>query len=305
MGKLLKEFEIGHAENKDKNTGVTVIISRDGAIGGVSVRGGAPATRETDLLKSENMVEKVNAVVLSGGSAYGLDAASGVMQYLKENNIGFKLSDKVVPIVVGASIYDLDYNKFQYPDAKMGYLAAENAKPSNFVSGFDIGAGAGATVGKLMGMKSAEKAGVGCATASYLNGLEMAVISVVNAFGDIYNAKGEIIRGFNVLGKHKATIDLLPIANTLMMKGITNTTISCILTNARITKTQANKLADVAHDGYAHAIRPVHTTVDGDAIFLMSSNKVKCEYLAMQALVTKLTAQSVRNAVANIKKKKG
>lgn len=189
---MLDKFKIGHFTDETNGTGVTAIICEDGAVGGVSVRGAAPATRETDLLSPEKTVEKVNAVVLSGGSAFGLEASCGVMQYLSEQGKGFKVGKQVVPIVVGASIFDLEYKNFAFPDKAAGYSAAKNAKENDFSSG-NIGAGTGATVGKLLGMESAAKAGLGVASVT-INGVEVAVISVVNALGDVVD-NGKIIAG--------------------------------------------------------------------------------------------------------------
>lgn len=291
---MLNKFRIGNYESNEIGTGVTVIISEEGAVGGVSVRGAAPATRETDLLKSENAVDKVNAVFLSGGSAFGLDVASGIMKYLKELNVGFGTTACRVPIVCGACIYDLEYLTDQTPTSEFGYNACVNAEEDNFKTG-NIGCGCGATVGKVLGMKCADKSGLGVAYATY-GELEIAVITCVNAVGDVFDYKtGERIKGINADGK--TTLDIIKMG--LAMNAHKNTTIACVLTNAKLTKSQANKLADIAHDGYAMTIRPVHTMVDGDAIFTLASSEIGCDFMMLSAIVPQLVADSVISAVGN------
>lgn len=300
---MLDKFKIGHFTDETNGTGVTAIICEDGAVGGVSVRGAAPATRETDLLSPEKTVEKVNAVVLSGGSAFGLEASCGVMQYLSEQGKGFKVGKQVVPIVVGASIFDLEYKNFAFPDKAAGYSAAKNAKENDFSSG-NIGAGTGATVGKLLGMECAAKAGLGVASVT-INGAEVAVISVVNALGDVVD-NGKIIAG--IKSPDGSFLDSLKVftAGTVGQHGA-NTTIGCVLTNAKITKVQANHLADLAHDGLARAISPSHTNFDGDAYFALASNEKSIEFNILTALVPQLTEKSIHAAVtgqSNLTQKK-
>ena len=299
---MLDKFKIGHFTDETNGTGVTAIICEDGAVGGVSVRGAAPATRETDLLSPEKTVEKVNAVVLSG-SAFGLEASCGVMQYLAEQGKGFKVGKQVVPIVVGASIFDLEYNNFAFPDKAAGYSAAKNAKENDFSSG-NIGAGTGATVGKLLGMECAAKAGLGVASVT-INGAEVAVISVVNALGDVVD-NGKIIAG--IKSPDGSFLDSLKVftAGTVGQHGA-NTTIGCVLTNAKITKVQANRLADLAHDGLARAISPSHTNFDSDAYFALASNEKSIEFNILTALVPQLTEKSIHAAVtgqSNLTQKK-
>ena len=203
---MLDYFKIGNVESKTKSTGVTVILAENGAVGGVSVRGSAPATRETDLLKSENAVDKVNAIFLSGGSAFGLDSASGIVQYLAEKGLGYTTSAMPVPIVCGACLYDLDYKNAGFPDKELGYKACLNAKPNNFESG-NVGAGCGATVGKVLGSMSASKGGLGVATFAFDDGVEMCAIVAVNAFGDIYDFRnGQKVSGAVVNGVSIDTI---------------------------------------------------------------------------------------------------
>lgn len=291
---MLDSFRIGHFTDEERGTGVTAIICDKGATGGVSVRGAAPATRETDLLDPKKSVEKVNAVVLSGGSAFGLEAASGVMRELYEEGVGYNAGKYKVPIVVGASIYDLEYKDFAFPDVEAGYKAAEAAVRDNFKGGATGGA-AGATVSKMLGMDYAVKTALGVATYS-LNGIEVAVVSVVNALGDVIGADGKIIAGAKAPDGSFVDMQKIMSAGGVEPKAA-NTTISCILTNAVITKTQANILADVAHDGYARALRPVHTLFDGDAVFALASGEKKVEFNILTAIVPELTAAAIRASV--------
>lgn len=293
---MLEEFKIGHEQDDDVKTGVTVIIAPEHTTGGVSVRGGAPATRETDLLKSENLVSEVNAVVLSGGSAFGLEACCGVSDYLREKNIGFDSLGFKVPIVCGASLFDLNYGKFGFPDKNMGYKACENAIPDNFVSG-SIGAGTGCTVGKALGAKLAKKGGLGCACLK-IDDVEMAVIVAVNSLGDIYDFNnGKMIKGASIAGFKLGVFSLSEKAGKKIKPQSGNTTIACILTNAKLNKTQMNKLCDIAHDGLALAIRPVHTLFDGDSIFGLASNKTDADFTVLSINITRLMAEAVAKAV--------
>lgn len=293
---MLDFFKIGNMESNTKSTGVTVILAEEGAVGGVSVRGSAPATRETDLLKSENSVDKVNAVFLSGGSAFGLDAASGIMQHLTEKNVGYPTSAMPVPIVCGACLYDLEYKDAGFPDKKLGYEACLNAKVDNFECG-NVGAGCGATVGKVLGAASASKGGLGVAKFAFDDGVEMCAIVAVNAFGDIFDFKtGKKVSGATFNGKNIDIVDCLKYDRKMLESLGKNTTIGCIITNAKLTKNQANKLADIAHDGYAMTIRPTHTMVDGDAIFAMASGEVEGDFMKISCYAPILMAQAVLNA---------
>ena len=391
-------FKLGNAENQSAGTGCTVIISENGAVAGVDVRGGGPATRETDLLKSENTVQAVNAVVLSGGSAFGLEAGSGVMKYLEEKGIGFKVGERNVPIVTQASLYDLDVGSGDVrPDLNMGAQACINAYEGIFGHG-NHGAGTGASVGKFYGMDRAMKSALGTFACSD-DVLEVGAITAVNAFGDVYNGNNNIIAGLlskdkeyikgsiSVMKNHvhgeggpeapdirdpfkndeivvtnevdddgdvNTEIDELSIkhditdqqysadiqtAKTSDYEAVSeeieankedsrseideieskieelraelesnaepipveemgydvpfNTTLSCLITNAKLTKTQANKLASILHDGFARAIKPVHGTLDGDAIFVMTTNQVEVNFDAFAALATDILQYSV------------
>lgn len=290
-----KGFRIGHYA--DDFTGVSVILSKRGAVGGCDCRGGAPGTRETDLLRPEKMMQKVNAVVLSGGSAYGLEASCGVMRYLNEQGIGFKTQGKIVPIVCGAVIYDLNQKEYHFPTAEYGVKACENATSTPDFG--NTGVGKGATVGKIRGIKNSCKSGVGAATVKTM-GMTVTAIVAVNAMGDVVDGNGNIIAGAK--GKNGEFIDTESVlANGDVKKLVlgTNTTIGCILTDADIDKVQANKLASISHNGLARAIRPVHTDYDGDTMFcLASGHKPVLNFAILQSAAVQATEQAIRNAVS-------
>jgi L-aminopeptidase/D-esterase-like protein len=267
-------IKVGHFTLSERPTGCTVIVAKDDTTGGVDVRGGAPGTRETDVLSPTNSVQIVNAITLSGGSAYGLDAASGVMRWLEEHNIGYPVGrNGVVPIVPAAILFDLGFGgsaKIR-PTADCGYKAAAAATADPVTEG-NVGAGAGATIGKSAGRPM--KAGIGSAAIRLPNGLVVAALVAVNAVGDIIDpATGQVIAGTRTEdGKH------LGDARTLLRAGTgrdgrpgENTTLGVVATNAKLTKAQAQKVAQMAHDGYARAIAPVHTPGDGDTIFALAT----------------------------------
>ncbi|MBQ9276424.1 MAG: P1 family peptidase [Clostridia bacterium] len=287
-------FKIGHYD--DEYTGVTVILSK-GAVAGCDCRGGGPGTRETDLLRPEKAMQKINAVVLTGGSAYGLASTVGVMEYLQKNGIGYKVGNKVVPIVTGAVIYDLNQKEYHYPTAEYGFKACENAgKTLEFGN---IGVGKGATVGKIRGIKYASKSGVGAASVK-VAGVTVTAVVAVNALGDVVDPEtNKIIAGAK--GKNGEFIDTekcLSDGEFLKLLLGTNTTIGCILTDAKLDKVGANKLASIAHNGLARTIRPVHTDYDGDTLFVMSSDKKPVvNFAVLQSAVVKATMQAVVNAV--------
>ncbi len=291
---MLDDFQAGYAHDEQKTTGVTVILAgKDGAVAGCSVQGAAPATRETDLLKSENTVDRIHALVLSGGSAFGLGACQGVMEFLKEQGTGFAVGENIVPIVVGASIYDLEYKNNAYPNSKMGHAACMDARANHFERGL-VGAGCGATACKILGMDSSRKTGQGFASYTHETGLEVAAISVVNPLGDIVDpSTGRFVKKIQTPDQ-KSTKDLLLSCDSRLMENfLSNTTISCILTNAKLTKTQANRLAFQAHDAYARCILPVHTQFDGDAVFVLGSGKVETSLLALQTICTHVLEQAI------------
>lgn len=286
-------FRIGNADDKDAGTGVTVIICEDGAVPGVDVRGGAPGTRETDLIDSREMVEKIHSVVLAGGSAFGLDASSGVMRFLEEKGIGFDTGVAKVPIVASAVLFDLAYRSAKVrPDLKMGYEACLNAYPGNYEDG-SRGAGAGATVGKIMGPENAMKSGIGSA-AYEVGGVRVGAIVAVNAFGSVYDA-GKLMAGPRIAGIPVSTEDLMIKGMEARFRG--NTTIGCILTNAKLNKAQANKLATMGQDGFARAIRPVHTMVDGDTLFVMANGSEEADLSFLGTLAAKAVEKAIVEAV--------
>jgi L-aminopeptidase/D-esterase-like protein len=274
-------IKVGHFTDPRKPTGCTVILVEDGAVAGVDVRGAAPGTRETDLLDPINTVQQVHAIVLSGGSAFGLDTASGVVRYLEERGIGFKLGAAVVPIVPAAILFDLALGDHKIrPDAEAGYKACKAATSDAPAEG-NAGAGAGATVGKLFGMTRAMKSGVGTAAIRLNDGksnrLTVGAIVAVNAVGDVLDpGTGKVIAGArtpdgkSLLGTMNAIIrgDQLPPS-----VGGTSTTIGVVATDLKLDKAQATKVAQMAHDGLARAINPIHTPFDGDTIFAVATGR--------------------------------
>ncbi len=285
-------FEIGHFD--DEFTGVTVILAKNGAVGGCDQRGGAPGTRETDLLRTEKMMRKINAVVLSGGSAYGLAASCGVMEYLRENGYGYKTAGKVVPIVTQAVLFDLNQKEYHYPTAEYGFEACKNATKTPVFG--NIGAGKGATVGKIRGLKNACKSGIGAATVKVM-GVTVTAVVAVNAMGDVYD-KEEIIAGAKGRSGFVNTEKILASGEVSKLISGANTTIGCILTNADIDKAGANKLASISHNGLVRAIRPVHTDYDGDTMFCMTTGRIPVVNFAMlQSATVEATRLAIVNAV--------
>lgn len=288
---MLDKFRIGHVTDEENGTGVTVILCEDGAVGGVSVRGASPASRETELLKDGKTVQKVNAVVLSGGSAFGLEAACGVMNWLNERNLGYNAGRYNVPIVVGASLYDLEYKNFAYPKIADGYAACDAAEKENFATG-SIGAGTGATVSKMTGGASAAKGGIGVATYK-LNGLEIAAIVAVNALGDIVKDGKPLLAARAENGEFIDSRALFSCGGLKLTNQ--NTTIGAIITNARLTKEECNILADLAHDGFATAISPAHTPYDGDTMFCMASGEVEVPVNMLAGMVAAITEKAIQS----------
>lgn len=295
----IKGIKVGHAQDKAGGSGCTVILCEKGAWAGVDVRGGGPASRETELLKPVNLVEQIHAVMLSGGSAYGLDAGSGAMQFLEENNVGFDVGVGVVPIVCGASLFDLVVGDPKCrPDKEMGYEACKNADDGPVAEG-NAGAGTGATVGKFLGMAHMMKSGLGT-YAVQIGELQVAAIVAVNALGDVIDVDtGKRIAGLlNEDNSQLSNTEEVMYAQYAEDKNVFsgNTTIGCIVTNAKLTKSQANKLASIAHNGYARAIRPVHTMADGDTIFVMATGEVEVMPDAVGALATDVMARAINRA---------
>ncbi|MDY0235845.1 MAG: P1 family peptidase [Gudongella sp.] len=290
-------IKVGHAENKEAMTGCSVVICEDGATGGVDVRGSAPGTRETDLFQAEKTVDKVHAIVLSGGSAFGLDAASGVMKYLEEKDIGIDVGVAKVPIVASAVIFDLAIGSSKIrPDLNMGYLAAKNASTLKKSQG-NIGCGSGATVGKILGPVNSMKSGIGSASVN-VGDLVVSALICVNSFGDIYHNNEQIAGVYDYENKKLlSTIDIMKsgMKNAAFLN--TNTTIGVVATNAKLTKAQGNKIASVAHNGLAKTIRPVHTMVDGDTIFTMATNKIEADINMVCVLAVEAVEKAIINAI--------
>lgn len=351
----IKGFKLGNAENTDAATGCTVIVAEKGATAGVDVRGGGPATRETDLLRSENTIDEIHAVVISGGSAYGLEAGSGVMRELENMKIGHRVGNCIVPIVCQASLFDLNVGQSDVrPDRTMGVKAVHNAFCGGEFHHGNYGAGTGASVGKFYGMNRAMKTGLGTFACSD-GEIEVGAITAVNAFADVYDGRNHVIAGLLSADGKRIDGTIRPLKNCVaaessynmkskmepffnkrreeeefaepetteevrvepapaetvepaepeetsavnkepedMGYGITfNTTISCLITNAKLTKAQCNKLASILHDGYARAIKPVHSTMDGDTIFVMTTGEKDVNFDAFAALATDIVQYSV------------
>jgi L-aminopeptidase/D-esterase-like protein len=293
-------LRVGHFTDPRRPTGCTVVVAEGGAVCGVDVRGGAPGTRETDLLDPVNTVQQVHAVVLSGGSAFGLETATGVVRYLEEKEIGFPVGVGRVPIVPAAILFDLGIGDWTIrPDAKAGYEAAR-AAATGLVPEGSVGAGAGATVGKVFGSGSAMKGGVGTASLRLPSGAVVAALVAVNAYGDVVDAAtGRLLAGVRTpdgKGLRGAVDALLAGAPPGRSLAGQNTSIGVVATNVTLTKTEATKVAQMAHDGFARAIRPVHTPWDGDALFALSTGAVAVEQAAL--LVGTLAAEAVARAVA-------
>ena len=286
---------VGHATNLTARTGCTVVLCRAGATAGVDVRGAAPGTRETEALRPGRLVQKAHAVLLTGGSAFGLDAAGGVVQYLEEQNVGFPAGSVRVPIVPAAVIFDLGVSDANVrPDREMGYQACLNATDEPVVMGA-VGAGTGATVGKAPGVTSS-RGGVGSACMRLDSGLIVAAIVVVNALGNVVCPRtGEILAG----GKENG--DLIDITERLLDADLvqgTNTTIGVVATNATLSPAEAHRVAEMAHDGMARAIRPAHTMFDGDTLFALATGAhTGSSVNTVGILAAEVVAEAIVNAV--------
>ena len=299
-------IEVGHFTDTRRPTGCTVILTRAGAVAGVDVRGAAPGTRETDLLEPGNLVEHVHAVLLAGGSAWGLDAASGVMRWLEEHHIGLPTAYGRVPIVPAAVIFDLGVGEPSVrPDAASGYGACTQASQRAPAQG-SVGAGAGAQVGKLFGIDRAMKGGVGTASVQTA-GFTVAALIVCNAVGDVVDpSTGQLVAGARSAdGKYlEDTVQAL-LSGTPHQRPITppdagtNTTIGVIATDAVLSKAQAQRLARVGHDGLARTINPVHTPLDGDTLFALATGTqpAPADMLLLSVMAAEATARATLNAV--------
>ena len=310
----LQGILVGHYTDLRRPTGCTVVLCPEGAIAGVDVRGAAPGTRDTDVLSPSNTVQEVHGVLLTGGSAYGLDAAGGVMRWLEERGHGFQLGPAIVPIVPAAVIFDLWVDNFSdtltksaknpriRPDVEAGYLACQAASSEPVTQG-NVGAGTGATLGKLNGPDCAMKGGTGSASLC-VNGVTVAALVVCNALGDVIDPlTGQLLAGARIYADSRTLLDI----RQAQLKGHSiakpqvgsNTTIGVVATDAVLTKPQAYRLAQVAHDGLARSIRPVHTPMDGDTLFALGtgSSSQAADMMLLSTLAAEVTAMAVVNAV--------
>jgi L-aminopeptidase/D-esterase-like protein len=297
--------KVGHFTDSRRPTGCTVLIFEKGATAGVDVRGSSPGTRETDLLNPTNTVQQVQAILLAGGSAFGLDAATGVVRYLEEHGLGFHVGAQVVPIVPAAILYDLGVGDPKIrPNAESGYKACENAS-SGIVAEGNVGAGAGATVGKMFGMKQAMKSGLGTASIRIAKtGVVVAAIVAVNAVGDVVDPNTARILAGARTSDGTGFVDSM--AQIREGRGVEmpvggNTTIGVVATNVAFDKTQMTKIAQMAQDGLARTINPAHTLADGDTIFAVATgaSSVRANHGAVGALAADVLARAVVRAVMN------
>lgn len=288
-------FLLGHAGTPSGRSGTTVLLFPQGAVGGVDVRGGAPGTRETDLLHPANHVSTLHAIVLAGGSAFGLAAADGVMEYLAAQGVGLLVAQRLVPIVVAAILFDLPYlPPGEYPNARTGRLAAQTATPPPWPEG-SVGAGAGASVAKILGPGRAVKGGLGIAEAA-LGDIHLTAVVAVNALGDVVEEDGRLMAGprHPVTGGMVPTMSVWPDAPPPIPQ---NTTIAAVALDAHLTKPEATLVARMAQDGVARAIRPAHTAYDGDTVFVAAYGRRRAEPSRLGAIAADLVAEAIRRGV--------
>ncbi|MGE3961484.1 MAG: P1 family peptidase [Dehalococcoidia bacterium] len=299
-------IRVGHWTDRSGATGCTVVLCPEGTVGGVDVRGAAPGTRETELLRPGNLVEHVDAILLAGGSAFGLDAAGGVMQYLLGRDRGFRYATGVVPIVPGAILFDLSLKRAAWPDADAGYRAASTAKGGRVAQG-SVGAGTGATVAKMAGIERAWKGGIGTASERLDTGILVGAIAAVNAVGSIRDGRtGKVVaapRGDD--GKPLDVDRLLRLGRgrrqvqeriEAAAESPSNTTLAVVATSAKLTKAQVNRIAAVAHDGFARAIWPVHTRADGDIVFALATGEHEVtddQYPSIEAMAARAVERAI------------
>lgn len=296
-------IRVGHATDLDAATGCTVVICPPGTTGGVDVRGGGPGTRETDLLDPARHVEHVHAVMLSGGSAFGLAAADGAMRYLEEHRIGYdKFPGVVIPIVPAAILFDLMIARSDVrPTADMGYAACVAATNAPAPQG-NVGAGAGCTVGKLLGMEFATKSGIGSASMDLGDGLLVAALVAVNAGGDVIDERGDILAGVRQPPDGNRFLGTLNLLKDYARKvegpaPTSNTVIGVVATNARLSKAHVTRVAQMAHDGLARAVKPAHMMREGDTIFALATGEIEADVSVIGAFAAEVTAQAIRSGV--------
>jgi L-aminopeptidase/D-esterase-like protein len=305
----IEGISVGHASDLKALTGVTVILAPEGMTGGVAIHGFATSTRQIDALSPSHIVPKVHAICLTGGSAFGLDAASGVMEYLEGRGSGFDMGVARIPIVPTAAIFDLRVGSaIRRPDHTMGYLACQNATSKGIAEG-SVGAGTGATVGKFYGIDQAMKGGIGVAVEKGKGGLIVGALAVVNAFGDVKDpSTGKILAGARIAS------DSMTFADTreLMKRGVPrpssafqNTTIGVILTNAKLDKQSASMVAKMASLGMVKTLSPGHTIYDGDIMFSLSSGKIKADYQTVGLMAEDVLAQAILRGITKAEGLKG
>ncbi len=290
---------VGHATNRQARTGCTVVLCEHDAVGGIDIRGTAAGTRQVDALRSLHLVDRIQAILLSGGSAFGLDAAGGVMRYLEDQERGFDVKITHVPIVPTAVIFDLAFaERGIRPDRAMGYQACLNASP--FVEEGSVGAGTGATVGKLYGLSHATKGGVGTASRK-LGDIRVGALVVVNAFGDVIDEKtGEVLAGTresDTSFRYIHTFEQMLSGRMPHGESLFNTTLAVVATNAKLTRPQAGKLAQMAQNGLVKTICPIHSTYDGDVVFALSTGELTADLNIIGALAEGAMKEAVKRAV--------
>ena len=294
-------IRVGHATDLDGLTGCTVVLCEKGAVGGVDQRGGAPGTRETDLLRPMHLVQEVHAVLLAGGSAFGLAATDGVMRYLEERSVGFDARVAKVPIVPAAILFDLDLgDPGARPDAAMGYAACQAASDGPVAEG-NVGAGTGATAGKILGPGRAMKSGLGSAAVSLGGGLVVGVLVAVNPFGDVVDPQsGEILAGARKPRSDEMADTLATMRGFVgkaALRFASNTVIGVVATNGRLTKEETNKVAQMAQDGVARTVRPAHTLFDGDTFFALATGDKRADVNLVGAYAAEMSAEAIVHAV--------
>lgn len=296
----IEGFRIGQTEDSKGGTGCTVIISEKGAAAGVDIRGGGPASRECELLRPFSIAPAIHALVLGGGSTFGLDASGGVLKYLEEHNIGYDMGITHIPQVCQSDIFDLTVGDMMCrPDKEMGYQACVNSEKGNYRDG-NYGAGCGATVGKWLGMDYCVKSGIGSAAVS-LGEIKLGAIVVVNSIGDIFDPDtGETIAGLLSEDKKsfRSTEQIMYDTAEVRENAFTgNTTIGAVLTNAAFDKIQLTKIASMTHNGYARCIKPVHLSLDGDSIYALSNGNVIADMDMIGTLAAKVMSMAIVKAV--------
>ena len=294
-------IRVGHTSDPVGLTGCTVVLCESGAVGGVDQRGGAPGTRETDLLRPLHLVQELHAVLLAGGSAYGLAAADGVMRYLEEHGVGFDARVARVPIVPAAILFDLDLGNPQArPDSAMGYGACQIASDGAVAEG-NVGAGTGATVGKILGPGRAMKSGLGSAAVSLGGGLIVGALVIANPFGDVVDPQtGTVLAGARKIGSDEMADTLTTMRGLVgktALKFASNTVIGVVATNGKLTKEETNKVAQMAQDGIARAVRPAHTLFDGDTLFALATGEKRADVNLVGAYAAEVVAQAIVRAV--------